>query len=101
VHIEILIVGYHSLPCEWKCQRKKKCCTLLEFIDSTNDNWLFGKDIVTGEYSSTIVDPFIMDNQFNSPVIIEINTAEVPPTISLSISLVLKLSIQQAHVSSK
>jgi len=72
---------------------RKKRCTHLEFIDSTNDNWLFGKDTVTGESSSTIVDLFIMDNQFNSPVIVETNAAETPPTILLSISLVLRLSM--------
>jgi len=60
---------------------RKKCCTHLEFIDSTNDDWLFGKDIVTDESSSTIVDPFITDNQFNSPVVVETNVAEAPPTI--------------------
>jgi len=64
---------------------RKKGCNHLEFIDSTNHNWLFGEDIVTGESSSTIVDPFIVDNQFNSPVIVETNVAEAPPTISLSI----------------
>jgi len=72
---------------------RKKRCTHLEFIDSANDHWLFGEDIVTGESSSTIVDLFIMDNQFNSPVIVETNTAEAPPTILLLISLVLRLSM--------
>jgi len=47
--------------------------------------------VVTGESSSTIVDPFIVDNQFNSPVIVETNTAKAPPTILLSISLALRL----------
>ena len=64
---------------------RKKHCTCLEFIDSTNDDWLFGKDIVTGESSSTIVDLFIVDNQFNSPVIVETNIAKTPPTILLLI----------------
>jgi len=62
---------------------RKKHCIHLEFIDSTNNDWLFGKDILTGEFSSTIVDPFIIDNQFNLPVIIETNAAEASPTISL------------------
>jgi len=72
---------------------RKKLCTHLEFIDSTNDDWLFDKDIVTDKSSSSIVDPFIVDHQFNSPVIIETNTAEAPPTILLLISLVLSMPL--------
>jgi len=72
---------------------RKKHCTHLEFIDSTNNDWLFGKDIVTDESSSTTVDLFIVDNQFNLPVIVETNTAETPPTILLSISLVLSMPL--------
>jgi len=68
---------------------RKKCCTHLEFIDSTNNDWLFGEDIVTDKSSSTIVDPFIVDNQFNSPVIVETNMAETLPTNLLSIYLAL------------
>jgi len=74
-------------------QMRKKRCTHLEFIDSTNNDWLFDKDIVTDESSSTIVDPFIVDSQFNSPVIVETNTAEAPPTISLLISLELLMPL--------
>ena len=62
---------------------RKKHCTRLELIDSTNDDWLFGKDTATDEFSSTIVDPLIVDNQLNSPVIVETNAAEAPPTVSL------------------
>jgi len=43
------------------------------------------KDIVTEKSSRTIVDPFIVDNQFNLPIVVETNAAEAPPTILLSI----------------
>jgi len=43
------------------------------------------KNIVIDKSSSTIVDLFIMDNQFNSPVIIETNEAEALPTFLLLI----------------
>jgi len=38
-----------------KTPTRKKFCTCLEFIDSTNNDWLFGEDIVTGESISTTV----------------------------------------------
>ena len=72
---------------------RKKCCTHLEFIDSTNNDWLFGEDIVTDKSSSTIVDLFIVDNQFNPPVIVETNVTEAPPIILLLISLVLSMPL--------
>jgi len=58
-------------------------CMHLKFVDLTSYNWLFGKDfLVTDESSNNIVDPFITDNEFNSPVIIETST-EALLTISL------------------
>jgi len=72
---------------------RNKRCTHFEFIDSTNDDWLFGEDIAIDESSSTIVDLFIVDNQFNSPVIVETNMAESPPTILLLISLALLMPL--------
>jgi len=50
---------------------RKKHCTSLDFIDSSNNDWLLGNNIVTNKSSSTIVDLFIMDNQLNPPVIDE------------------------------
>jgi len=32
--------------------RRKKCCMHLEFVDSTSNDWLFGKDVLVTDKSS-------------------------------------------------
>ena len=74
--------------------RKKSCTHLNLLIQPMTISYLArNEDIVTDESSSTIVDPFIVDNQFKLPVVIKTNVAEAPPTILLFNSLVLLMPL--------